>query len=147
MKKLYALLLVPTLALGGEPVGERLAWMLGCWSTTDRSAIEVWAVDDKQTLVGFSVVIRNNAVAFYEILTIRQDVDDTLTYTARPSGQVETTFLATQLSKNSVVFENPVHDYPQQITYVRDGTRLDATIALIGGGNPNSFNKVACPDH
>lgn len=146
MNKLCALLLVPVLCVAAEPIGERLDWMLGCWTTPDGSAIEVWSVEDERTLVGFSVTVRENSVAFYEVLTVRQDDEGTLTYTARPSGQTATSFVAEKVGEDQIVFENAAHDYPQQISYKRTDNLLDATIALLGGANPNHFNKVACGD-
>jgi hypothetical protein len=85
-----------------------------------------------------------NRVDFYEILSLRQSEDGSWAYTAHPAGQVSSSFKAVQTSNNSVVFTNPDHDYPQEIRYRREGNRLFATISLLGGVNPNSFDKVAC---
>ena len=144
MKVLTALALFPVLALGGDSDSGELSWLVGCWVTADKSAQEVWVIDSERSLAGFGVAINDNKVGFYEILSIKQSEDGSWTYTAHPSGQASASFQAIQFSENSVVFENPDHDYPQEIKYRREGDRLNATISLVGGVNPNSFDKVAC---
>ncbi|MGH9962382.1 MAG: DUF6265 family protein, partial [Pyrinomonadaceae bacterium] len=37
--------------------------------------------------------------------------------TAQPSGQKEASFRLRQATDDSVVFENPAHDFPQRIIY------------------------------
>ena len=144
MKKMLACLVLPAISLGGETVGDRLDWLVGCWSTPDGSAQEVWAPDSNGGLAGFNVVLNDNKVVFYELLTVRANEKNFLVYTASPSNQATTSFVAESAGENSVVFRNPQHDYPQQIAYTRDGDRLDATISLLGGEDPNTFSKVAC---
>ncbi len=144
MKRFAALALIPAIAIGGDSNSGGFGWLAGCWVTPDSSALEVWVVDSDRSLAGFGVAINDNKVGFYEILSIKQSEDGSWIYTAHPSGQASASFQAVQFSKNSVVFANPDHDYPQEIRYRREGDRLNATISLVGGVNPNSFDKVAC---
>ena len=144
MRSLPALLLLPALSLAGEPGEHPLDWLTGCWVTPDGSAQEVWVADSDGGLNGFSVSIADNKVSFYETLTIRPGVDGALVYTAHPSGQATTSFTATEMTENSVLFVNPDHDYPQQIRYTRVAESLQATISLLDGSRPVSFEKVAC---
>jgi len=144
MRFLAALALIPALALGDDTNGHELGWLVGCWVSPDRSSQEVWVVDSNRLLAGFGVAVSNKVVAFYEVLSIRQNEDGSFVYTAHPSGQVPASFVAGEITANSVVFVNPDNDYPQEIRYLREGNRLYATISLLGGANPNSFNKVAC---
>jgi hypothetical protein len=58
--------------------------------------------------------------------------------------QVSTTFTATAIMKNSAVFVNADHDYPQRIKYSRVSNQLQATISRLNGTNPVSFDKIAC---
>jgi hypothetical protein len=124
--------------------GRGLSWLAGCWATPDKSAQEVWVIENDRSLLGFGIALANNSVSFYEILSIRQNDDGSFVYTAHPSGQASASFIATEISATSVVFTNPDHDYPQEITYVRDGDHLYATVSLLGGVMPTTFNKVAC---
>ena len=139
-----ALLLLPLLSLAGEPTHHDLDWLVGCWMTPDGSAQEVWVADSESGLNGFSVSVADNKVSFYETLTIRPGDNGTLVYTAHPSGQASTSFTARELTESSVLFVNPDHDYPQQIRYARASDRLQATISLLDGSRPVSFDKVAC---
>jgi len=144
MRIFVALLLAPLLASTGDPAQGGFGWLAGCWVTADRSSQEVWVVDGDRSLVGFSVTLRADEVVFYEVLSIRQDDGGLWTYTAHPSGQAPASFVAVKTSEYGVVFADPDHDYPQEISYRREGSQLYATISLLGGDNPNSFDKVAC---
>lgn len=144
MKYLAILLLLPALAPGGDSYSGKLNWLSGCWVTPDHKTQEVWVVDGERSLIGFAVSINENEVSFYEVLSIRQDSNDTWIYNAHPSGQTAASFKAVQISKDKAVFANPDHDYPQEIRYRRDGNRLFASVSLLGGENPISFDKVAC---
>jgi hypothetical protein len=146
MKLLPKLALVPALAfaLALDSDGGEFAWLVGCWVTPDKSAQEVWVADGDRSLAGFGVTISESAVAFYEVLSIKQSDDGTWTYTAHPSGQESASFVVVEMREKSVVFANPKHDYPQEIRYSRDGNQLYATVSLLGEINPKSFDKVAC---
>ena len=144
MRVFTALLLIPMLASSDNSAQRDLDWLVGCWVTADRSSQEVWVVDSDQSLVGFGVALSAGKVAFYEVLSIKQNDDGLWTYTAHPSGQASASFIAVEIRENSVLFANPNHDYPQEISYRRDGSQLYATISLRGGDKPTSFDKIAC---
>lgn len=144
MRLLPALLLLPALSLAGEPGEHPLDWLIGCWVTPGGSAQEVWVADSDGSLSGFSVSVADNKVSFYETLTIRSGDDGAMVYTAHPSGQASTSFTATEMTENSVLFVNPDHDYPQKIRYTRVAESLQAMISLLDGSRPVSFDKVAC---
>lgn len=144
MRILPALVLLPALSFGGDLVGHELGWLVGCWVTPDRSAQEVWIVDSEGALAGFGVAISDNKVNFYEVLSIKRNEDGALVYTAQPAGQSSASFTAKEITENSVLFANADHDYPQEIRYTRESDHLYATISLLEGANPNSFNKVSC---
>src|SRR4029450_8179304 len=63
----------------------------------------------------------------WEFLIIRQGPRG-LDYVAKPSGQPESTFTAARALANEVGFENPHHEFPQRISYKRDGDSLTAAI-------------------
>ena len=144
MKTLTALLLLPMFVSSANAAQGDLDWLAGCWVSADKSSQEVWVVDGDKSLIGFAVALRAGEVVFYELLHLEQNDEGTWTYTAHPAGQARTSFVAVDVRENSAVFTNPEHDYPQQISYRRDGSQLSATISLLGGDNPNSFDKLAC---
>jgi hypothetical protein len=145
-KILATIALIPTLAMGDDSMDHELEWLLGCWVSPDGTAQEVWVLDNNQSIAGFGVGIADNKVVFYEVLTIGRREDGSLILTAHPSGQASASFVATVVTDNSVVFTNADHDYPQEIKYSRQGDRLEATVSLLGGAKPSSFEKVACAD-
>lgn len=121
-----------------------LDWLTGCWVNADRSSQEVWITNSDGSLSGFSVALRENTVAFYELLNIDTNNDERWIYTASPVGQSPTKFVAVDINEASALFSNPDHDYPQEIRYERRDNALLATISLSGGEKPQSFDKVAC---
>lgn len=144
MKIWMVIALLPAVALGGDSDSGIFHWIEGCWSTPDKSSLEVWVIDNEVSLSGFAVTLANHSVRFYELLRIQQDHEGSWAYIAHPSGQVSTTFKAADIGDSSVLFVNADHDYPQEIRYQRDGNRLLATISSLGGGDARSFAKYAC---
>ncbi len=144
MRRFAALLLIPILASAGDSAQRGFDWLAGCWVSAGGNSQEVWVVDSDKSLIGFAVALRTEKVVFYEVLSIKLNDDGLWTYTAHPSGRASASFIATEAGENSVVFANPDHDYPQEISYRREGSRLYANISLRGGENPSSFDKIAC---
>jgi len=144
MKRWALLLFLPALVSADGTSSSDFDWLEGCWMTPDNRAQEVWVIDDKQSLVGFAVSIKDSKLGSYELLSIKQDEDGSWVYTAHPSGQKPASFRAEEMAESSVVFANPDHDFPQEIRYLRDGERLTATISMLGGADSVSFEKVAC---
>lgn len=144
MKMLLALIGLPLLLQPDLTQAAELDWLVGCWETPDGSAREVWVKEPDGSLIGFGVAIADGMVAFHEVLRVEVPSDGSLTYTAYPAGQLPATFVAKKLSSESIVFVNPAHDYPQEISYWLDGTTLLATISGLNGENLQSFNKRRC---
>ena len=141
---LLMLFWLPIMCPDSASAASDLGWLEGCWQSPDKSSLEVWMSHQSHSLSGFSVVVAENKVVFYEVLSIFPKSDGSRVYTATPLGQETTSFVSIESSDNRVVFRNPDHDYPQQITYQRKGNQLLAIISLEGGGNPKSFNKIRC---
>ena len=121
-----------------------LDWLVGCWESPDKSAKEVWVKERNGDLIGFGVVLEHGEVVFYELLHISSSDDGSATYTAHPSGQQSATFTTVAVAGADVTFSNPSHDYPQEISYKRDGENLFAAISALNGENRQSFNKRRC---
>ncbi len=144
MKASKLLLLLPMLAIAGHAEQSGLDWLAGCWVSADKGSQEVWAIESDYSLIGFAVSIADGKAVFYEVLSIKRNDEGTWAYTAHPSGQASASFIVTDQGDTSVVFTNPDHDYPQEIRYEREGNQLYASISLLGGENPTSFDKLAC---
>jgi len=144
MKRCVILLFLPALVSADGSSSSEFGWLAGCWVTPDNRAQEVWVIDDKRSLVGFAVSIKDSKLGSYELLSIKQDEDGSWIYTAHPAGRKAASFRAEEMDKNSVVFANPDHDFPQEIRYLREDDRLSATISMLGGVDPVTFEKVVC---
>ncbi len=146
MRVLFALFTTVTASLTGQAQETGLEWLAGCWISPDAKTQEVWVTDKLGAgLTGFSVSILDDAVRFYEVLSIKQaGPAESLVYTAYPSGQSPTSFTAEALTDSSALFVNADHDYPQEIRYEREGNELRATISLLGGREARVQTMIAC---
>lgn len=88
-------------------------------------------------MLGLGRSVREGRPAFWEQLRI-EAVDGVLTYVATPKGQATTAFALAELGPHTVTFANPEHDFPQRITYRREGEVLTATIEGVRQGEPAS---------
>lgn len=124
---------LPVAALDGARV-EDLGWLTGHWSAEGedgRYSEEIWSSPRGGMLLGMNRDIRGSH-AMFEFLRIAE-TGDGIVYFAQPRGREATSFRLAELAPNRAVFANPAHDFPQRITYTRDGDRLCARIEGEGG--------------
>ena len=128
-----------------KPTVAALAWLAGTWSfeRNGRVVTERWTEPAGGMMIGTSQTVAKERTVEYEFIVIRADAEGNLLYVAKPSGQAETTFKLVRLTEREVVFENPAHDYPQQVSYVLkgDGTLL----AAIDGAKNGKSRRVEFP--
>jgi len=119
---------------------DRAAWLAGCWEAraTNRVIVEMWMPPMGDLMIGGSRTVVGAATREFEHIRIRAR-GDTLVYTAVPSGQAETDFRSTHASTDSLVFENPAHDFPQRIVYRRAGA--DSVVARVEGPGRNNTTR------
>jgi hypothetical protein len=131
---LATILLTITLpsALAGQGAAPLPSWLAGCWELRagNRVTLEMWMPASGGLMLGASRTVVNGVVREFEQIVLRAD-SGKLAYTARPSGQAETTFTSTSASDSGFVVANPSHDFPQRIIYRRRGA--DSLVALIEG--------------
>jgi len=104
--------------------------MTGHWRTTMPNGTVVeehWTSPDGGLMLGMGRTVPMNGKTEFEFLRIAVR-DGKLAYLAMPFARAETPFPMTSLTANKVVFENPAHDYPQRISYWRDGEKLCARV-------------------
>lgn len=106
-----------------------LVWLAGCWAPEkgDAGSVEHWLPPAGGTMLGVSRTVKNGQTVEFEFMQLRVNAEGKLVFIALPSGQKETTFVASAVGKDSVTFENPQHDFPQKVSY-----RLESTNRLIG---------------
>jgi hypothetical protein len=134
------------------PSVEQLGWLAGCWEGTLSSGAtyeEMWLAPRAGMLVGVARMTRGDRALSFEFMRIGVD-DGALVYAAQPGGREATVFRATLVAADSVVFENPAHDFPQRIRYRHD--EPDGLVATIDGERGGerramefALRRVACP--
>ncbi len=98
-------------------------------------------------MLGMNRVVKDDHMRGYEFLILKA-YDSGLAYEARPSGQVAAEFRSTEIKEDMIRFENPEHDFPRRITYVRKGA--DSLVARVDNGRDGEgfalrFQRVECP--
>lgn len=103
---------------GSAPSLTKLAWLGGCWENrqTDRLREEQWMKPAGGSMIGMGRSVRQGKTVEYEFMQIRE-VEGSLVFIAKPSGQPETSFKLVTLSDTEVVFADPQHDFPQRLIY------------------------------
>jgi len=138
------------LVLGGQtgaaqkPAGiERAAWLQGCWELVSptRTVEEFWMTARGGSMIGVSRTIRDGKTTAYEMVVLREE-RERLVYEAHPSGQTPATFLSTRISGSELVFENPTHDFPQEVGYRIEG---DGLVAWIRGTQNGNDRRIEFP--
>lgn len=112
---------------------KKLNWLEGTWERTDtkagRSGHERWTKLSDTELQGIGVNMKGADTSFVEKIKVIVK-DGNIFYVADvPENKQEVYFKFTEVSANGFVCENPTHDFPKKIAYVRDGNHLKATIS------------------
>jgi hypothetical protein len=113
-------LLVSLISANASAAGvESLAWLAGCWQPEkgDAGSGEHWLAPAGGTMFGVSRTVKNGKTVEFEFMQLRTNAEGKLVLVALPSGQKETTFVASDVSDSAVTFENPAHDFPQKVIY------------------------------
>ena len=121
-----------------------VAWLTGCLEMRrgNRVVEEQRMPERAGTMVGMGRSVGARGLDDYELTVIQQD-GDRLLYVAHPRRQPVATFVAIAATSDSVVFENPEHDYPQRVGYRRIGS--DSVLAWIDGTNGGKRQRVDFP--
>ena len=121
----------------------RAAWLQGCWeaTTATQTVKESWTAPEAGAMIGVSRTIQNGKMTAYEFIVLREE-GERLAYVAHPSGQLPATFLSTSVSGSELIFENPAHDFPQQIGY---RIEADALHAWIRGTQKGRSRRIDFP--
>jgi hypothetical protein len=115
-----------------------LSWLAGCWApeSGEPGSVEHWLPPAGGTMLATSRTIKNGKTVEYEFIGIHTESDGRIVYTARPSRQRETSFVASSIGSASAIFENPSHDFPQRVIYrLRPDGGLAARIEGVRCGN------------
>lgn len=130
---------------------QKPVWLAGKWqnATKDGIVFENWMVINDSTMAGISGFIKGSDTIVSETIALQQRGTDLLyipTVKDQNGGQ-PIPFKMTTATTDSIVFENPGHDFPDKIIYVRrSATFVMAKIAGRINGQPHTeefpMNKV-----
>ena len=125
-------------------------WIIGNWEQkTDKGTLtESWQRQNDSVFVGSTYFINESDTLHSETILLEQRADSII-YSAKVKGQNNEKaipFILTTANTNSLVFENPAHDYPQKIEYQKSKSNgLQVTISGILRGKKSvekySFTK------
>lgn len=120
---------------------ERVAWLQGCWAMTspERTVEEQWTSPRGGMMMGVGRTVQGGRVVDYEFVIVREE-GGRLAYEAHPSAQPSAVFLSGELNDSVVIFENPVHDFPQRIGYRRNGP--DSLAAWVEGARDGRVRRI-----
>jgi|TARA_R110000737_G_scaffold258784_1_gene267370 antitoxin component YwqK of YwqJK toxin-antitoxin module len=110
-------------------------WLDGKWisKVQGNDVTESWKRTNDSTWTGQSEFTKDGELLFSEEMTISKH-NNVFSFTSSSDDQNEgksVQFIATEVSKEKVVFENKEHTYPQQIVYEKN--HKDSMLAYISG--------------
>jgi hypothetical protein len=116
------------------------AWLAGGWKfehggmTTE----ENWIAPSGKTMLAVGRTVKGDATVFFEFLRLEARKDGSVVYVAHPAGRSPgTEFKLTKWDGHEAVFENPEHDFPTRIRYVKnDDGSLTASVEGERNGKP-----------
>ena len=118
-------------------------WLEGTWTTNDTIGLvaESWEVINSDFMSGEGLFITRDDKTIIEVLSIFIR-DGVLYYAALLPDQnkgAEIIFMETQLNPDSLVFENPKHDYPKKIIYNKLN---DASVEVLIFGDAKKADNI-----
>ena len=120
-----------------------LGWLAGHWEVpldhAGQWTEEIWLAPRGGMMVGMSRSGRGGRTAELEYMRLEAGEDGVPVFWATVGRNPPVAFRLVASDAQSVAFENREHDYPQRITYRREGDRLVASIAAADGSNANSW--------
>jgi hypothetical protein len=118
-----------------------LGWMSGNWATTVNNVMteEAWSAPRGGVMLGYSRATSGERLREFEFLRIQAGEDGVPAYLAQPGGRPAVPFRMTAHDATSATFDNPAHDFPQRIRYVRTGDVMVATISALDGSHAMSW--------
>ena len=136
------------IALAAAQVSEMTmpGWLAGGWSAeaADGAWVEEWWTPPRAGLMmGAGRSGKAGKLDWWEHTRIEQ-TGGKLRFCALPKGQAGACFEATKVRAQEIVFENPAHDFPNRVTYRREGDELFAEVSGKAGANVQRwrFKKV-----
>ena len=100
-----------------------LKWLIGQWEGIQGNGIyhEEWSEQEEDKLTGKAYFINKGEISNPEKLTLicREDGIFYIADVSHNTAPVE--FKLIDFTEDTIVFSNPLHDFPQKITYIKTG--------------------------
>lgn len=110
-------------------------WLIGTWEnkTSNGTVYETWRKIAKDTFSGKNYALKDKDTVVFETILMVRENDDILYIPAvqNQNSGLPVRFKASITSEDVLTFENPEHDFPQVISYMRKGK--DSLMAEISG--------------
>lgn len=142
---MISMLLVVNAAIAQDPNKQKfkkLEWLTGKWVRTNakagQSGYETWERVSDLKLGGKGVTLKGKEVIFIENLEFIVIDSDIFYKVTLAEDEKPVYFKLTALNKNGFTCENPEHDFPKKITYIRNGNHIKAVIS----GNGKSVDYI-----
>jgi hypothetical protein len=133
-----------------------LAWLSGDWEEVRSEGphvttwtVEHWSRPRGGVMLGTNLSGRrtsnsssrdvSDTARGFEFMRIARGSDGAISFHASPGGAPAVAFRLVRSGKAEAVFENSANDYPQRVSYRRQGDSLIGTISLIDGSKPMSW--------
>jgi len=123
-----------------------LDWIIGTRSSQQDQMLiyESWSKTSDELLTGKSYYTENGDTMLLETIEIKQ-IDGEIFYCPAVSNQNDgqaIEFKLTSKKPNELIFENPEHDFPKKIVYIKDGNNINAWIEGEGKKVPFYMTKI-----
>lgn len=123
-----------------------LDWIIGTRSSQQVQMLiyESWSKTSDELLTGKSYYTENGDTMLLETIEIKQ-IDGEIFYCPAVSNQNDgqaIEFKLTSKKPNELIFENPEHDFPKKIVYIKDGNNINAWIEGEGKKVPFYMTKI-----
>jgi hypothetical protein len=131
-------------AQGSKPAARgtltQIAWLAGTWIGANGPLAfeERWTPAAGGAMLAISRTLKGDRMVAFEFLRIVER-GGSLVYVAQPNGQPPTEFTLTGMTADGATFENPTHDFPKMIRYIRRGNDTLEAIVSDGGKKAETF--------
>jgi hypothetical protein len=120
-----------------------MGWLAGSWRTPDRPGSaeagaqvdEYWMPEAQGLMLGLGRAVTGKGPPSFEYMRIERAEDGAIRFYGSPQGAPAVAFRLSSCVPGWMTFENADHDYPQTITYRRQGDLLTASIARLDGSD------------
>jgi hypothetical protein len=155
MKSIVLIVIISMLSCTGDKTSHRknenflkkFEWLLGSWSNISEKGIatETWRKENDSLFSGEGFFVAGNDTVSSETISLEYNSGQ-INYIPTVSDQndrMRVKFKLTSSSDNKWVFENPVHDFPQKIIYIK--IEDDSLLAEISGLIDGNMESVSFP--